>query len=103
MADWYRFDTLVKAQACLDIINNNPAFPITGRNALTGELAPDKQKTERWATVTECTDGKFGFSAPDDDMFDKLSIDAAAQTQLKIGVSVERVNQTWMPDSGEIN
>jgi hypothetical protein len=57
-------DTLLEAANALNFINADSRFPITGINAKTGELAPDKAKTERWSSVDDIyhlTDGRFGF------------------------------------------
>ena len=62
MGEQYVFNTKEQAQAAISEINADPIFPITGRNARTGKLAPDKQKTERWADEPkERKDGKFYF------------------------------------------
>ena len=67
--EWYRWDTLEAAQACLNYVNGHGKLPITGTNALTGEPAPDKQQTTKWVeSVTECTDGKFGFERISSDL-----------------------------------
>jgi len=60
--EYYVWDTEAQAQAALDYINNSGWFPIVGRNAKTGELQPDKQKTTCWAEeVLERVDGKWCF------------------------------------------
>ena len=38
-----------------------------GTNAKTGQPAPDKQATERWAIPQQITDGRWVFVSPDDE------------------------------------
>lgn len=97
---WYRFDTLLKAQAALDEINNNSKFPITGRNAKTRLPAVGKQTTDRWAAeVTACKDGKFAFPALPDTVCG--SLDILKETEEKDGFLdehkpvVEEFDKTW--------
>lgn len=42
-------------------ISSTGGAPLVGRNALTGELEPDKCKTERWAIPQQRLDGKWVF------------------------------------------
>ena len=61
--EWYRFPSTheTECQAALDAANANPIFPIKGK--VNGQEAPDENaKTTCWcASITECTDGKWGF------------------------------------------
>lgn len=94
---WHGFDTLIEAQACLDYINSNDAFPIIGQNYKTGKPAYDKQKTLRWhRKVVECTDGKFRIPEP---ALDRMGI---SQEESKIFLTtfnstIEIFNPSWIP------
>ena len=98
---WITFD---------DVVNKNVNFPIVGRNALTKELAPNKQKTERWVEdVTTCLDGKFGFKAIAPSIFDSLKIPPGTEDSkgfLDVYVpSIEEFDKTWVPeidDKGDV-
>jgi hypothetical protein len=59
------FDTQADAQVNEGIICVNIGCDITGRNAHTGELEPDKQKTTCWAEPVQRLDGKWVFQAPE--------------------------------------
>ena len=60
--EFYVFDdeqTAIDAEANIKTIGQ---LPRTGVNSLTGEEAPDKQKTTRWAVPwSRITDGKWVF------------------------------------------
>jgi len=45
----------VTASNALAFVNTSGWFPITGRNAKTGELQPDKEKTMKWANEVQVT------------------------------------------------
>jgi len=58
--DYYVWTNAVVATNSLNAINAAGWFPITGRNAKTGKLAPNKAKTTKWADeVMTTADGKF--------------------------------------------
>lgn len=99
MTDWWRFETKEKAEAALKVINDNSKFPITGINAATRLPAPDKQKTERWAEITECIDGKFGFESVNTKMYDTLEISVSEQTAFVTThkPAVEEYDPAWFP------
>jgi hypothetical protein len=51
-----------EAQVALDI-----GCVKVGVNAKTGEPAPDKQATERWAIPRQIADGRWVFASPNDE------------------------------------
>lgn len=58
---YYVFDdeqTAIDAEAYICTIAQTP---IVGRNAKTGQLEPNKAKTEKWATPQQRLDGKWVF------------------------------------------
>ena len=62
MLECYVFDTLEVAEDALDYINTTGNLPMTGKNALTGELEPNKAKMETWAEIKQrITDNKYWF------------------------------------------
>jgi hypothetical protein len=60
------FQTESEAIAAEQQIAVSLGCAIVGRNALTGELEPHKQKTERWAIPVQISDGRWVFQSPDD-------------------------------------
>ena len=62
------FDTEDDAKLNEGIISANMGCDIIGRNAYTGELEPDKQRTVCWAEPVQRLDGKWVFAAPSIDM-----------------------------------
>ena len=97
MADWVRWEKEADAKACLDMINNSKLFPIIGLNAKTLVSTSEKQQTLRWAFLTKCEDGKYGFQKPDADMLKKLELDKT----IFEGSSTEKYNSTWVSGENE--
>jgi len=76
--------TLLEATNGLNYINSNDTFPIVGRNAKTGELEPDKGKTEIWFHVDDIyhlTDGRYAFPKIPDDRLALSGITAEQQLE----------------------
>jgi hypothetical protein len=104
MAQWYRWDSLETAQACLDYLNNRPELPLVGKNAKTGKSEPNKTKTTKWCdSVTECTDGKFGFPKIPASFLDYLGIDEAERQQFldTFQPTIEEFDSAWIPEVEE--
>lgn len=61
MSEFYVWDIEEEAINALNYINNTIWLPLVGRNALTGELEPYKQKMENWCEdpIQRDLDGKF--------------------------------------------
>ena len=98
MADWVRWDTEADAKKCIDTINGSKYFPVTGVNEATKVSAiSSKQQTIRWAFLTKCEDGKFGFQKPDADMLKKIELDKT----IFEGSSTEKYNSTWVSGENE--
>jgi hypothetical protein len=100
--EWYRWDNLGMAQACLDTVNGDTRLPLTGHNSKTGEIAlDDKCKTTKWCeSVTECTDGKFGFPRVPQTWLDLLGVTAEESAMFIAGFSpdIEEFDPAWIPD-----
>lgn len=80
---WYTYTDSEDAQNLLYHINDNANFPITGRNARTGELEPTKQKTEEWEDdITYRSDNKFSAQKPPRKFYDKLGIDQTEEDSI---------------------
>jgi hypothetical protein len=62
MIEYYVFDTEATAISAELYIRQVGQMPITGVNALTGELQPHAAKTEQWATPAQRLDGKWCFA-----------------------------------------
>jgi hypothetical protein len=76
--EYYVFNTAGKAQAAINDINANSAFPVTGKRR--GKPAPDKQKTERWADEPlELKSGEFAVPRVPAIFMDELNIPTAAR------------------------
>lgn len=60
------FDTEAEAIAAETQIAHDIGCIKVGVNAKTGDPAPDKQSTERWAIPQETLQGKWVFPSPDD-------------------------------------
>jgi hypothetical protein len=61
MEEYYIFQTEQKANACINFLNAQQYYPVTGKRK--GLLADDKQKTERWAVnPLEMLSGEFAVS-----------------------------------------
>jgi hypothetical protein len=98
--EWYRFDTVEAAQACLDAVNNHPKLPHVGRNALSGKLQPDKCQTTKWCdSVTECLDGKFGFPRVTEKWLDILEVSEEDRQAFldAFNPSIEEYDPAWIP------
>jgi hypothetical protein len=61
MSKYYVFDDEATADGAQAYICAVAQTPITGRNAKTGKLEPNKAKTERWAVPQQRLDGKWVF------------------------------------------
>lgn len=109
--EWYRWNNLEDAQEALDYINNRPELPHVGRNAATGEISPDKCQTIKWCdSVTECTDGKFGFPRISETWLDELGVDETTRDQFityfvtnKDGGVIEEFDPEWIANPTEVD
>ena len=61
------FDTEAEAIAAEAEIAQAIGCIKVGVNAKTGQLAPDKQTTERWAIPQQIADGRWIFASPDEE------------------------------------
>jgi len=106
MSEWYRWDTLAEAQACLNYVNNHPKLPVVGVNAATKKPAPDKQQTTQWASeVIECNDGKFGFPRVTTAWLDSLGITQEERDTFlaTFNPTIEEFDPAWIPAAEEYN
>jgi hypothetical protein len=103
--EWYRWNSLETAQACLNVINGDTRLPLTGNNSKTGEMAlDDKCKTTKWCeSVVECTDGKFGFPRVTQVWLDLLGVTAeeSAIFLATFNPDVEAFDSAWIPSRDE--
>lgn len=96
----YVFDTLNDAQALLDYINQVGQVPIIGRNAATGELEPDKSKTETWDTIEQrITDNKYYFSRVPVSISSQYPQSVIDNMYNNYNFTVEEYDLTWQPVS----
>jgi hypothetical protein len=76
MNEYYLWPTKAQAGAALANINANPAFPIQGKNAATGELVDSW--TTCWVEATVQTiDGKWGFPRVPAEILDRMGVTEA--------------------------
>lgn len=94
MKEFYTFPTIAKAQACIDDINSNPVFPITG--TVNGKPAPDHhQKTLRWCDYAkELSVGGYAVPRIPTQDLDKLQLPEQARAQFikKHGQNIRQLN-----------
>jgi hypothetical protein len=64
---WLKFDTEQKCITAEQQIANNMNCPITGKNAASAELEPDKQKTLCWAVPHNTYDNNIYWVIPKPD------------------------------------
>ena len=59
MTKYLVYDTEAEAETAQSTIAASIGLPITGRNAATGALEPNKTITDRWANPQETATGKW--------------------------------------------
>ena len=97
---YYVWASEATATNALNAINDSGWFPITGRNAATGELAPDKAKTTMWTdAVLERLDGKFVFLRIPEATLDALNVPELERQTWWDGYlpAVEEYQDDWFP------
>jgi len=98
--DWYRWNTVEEAEACLNYLNSHDKLPIVGVNANSKEPAPEKQQTQKWAeAVTPCADGKFGFPRVTNKWLDDLNIPQSERDlfMTTFNPTIEPFDESWIP------
>lgn len=104
MKQWYRWNSLEQAQACLDYLNSRPEMPLVGKNAKTKNPEPSKSKTTKWCeSVTTCNDGKYGFPRIPTTLLEALNINSDDQQQFleTFNPTVEDFDFSWIPVEGQ--
>ena len=99
MSEWYTWDSLKTAQACLDYINSNAVFPIAHKEGFTDKDCATK--TERWADeVIALSDGKFGFKKIPSRRFDMMGvIQTASKTEVFLNTftpTIKEFDKSWI-------
>lgn len=97
----YIFETKQEAEGALAFIHKSPIFPLVGKNAKTKELQPDKQKTEKWADISERKDGKFFFPRLPDEWRSAQSQEDIDEFNAIFSYTLETFDSSWMPESEE--
>jgi len=98
---YYVFDdetTAIDAEAYICTIAQ---VPIVGRNAKTGQLEPNKAKTERWATPQERLDGKWVFPIIPDAIAYQYPPEVATAFNTNYPNTREEYDQAWFPAEEE--
>ena len=75
--------------------------PIVGRNAETGKLAPDKQKTIRWAVPKQRNDGKWVFPYVGDARVAEYSEEVAETFDENYPHTKEEYAENWFEEIEE--
>lgn len=106
MKEYYRWTeaNLAVAEAALDALNNNQRLPLVGRNAKTGQLEPNKQKTTKWANEVQVfTDGMVGFPRMPESLLDSLGVSAEERQAFLDGYNptIEEFDPAWIPEVEE--
>jgi hypothetical protein len=96
---YYVFDdeqTAIDAEARICEIGN---APVTGVNAKTGQPAPDKCKTERWAVPQQrITDNKWVFPYVGDELAEQYPEEVRNAFNADYPHIKEEYDSGWFPD-----
>lgn len=92
---YYVFEDEETARGAEHYISTIGGAPITGVNALTGELEPDAAKTERWAIPKERLDGKWCFPYVGDARVAMYPTDVANYFEDTYPNTKEEYNDDW--------
>ena len=107
MTEYYIWDEadLAIAQAALDSINNNERLPITGKNAKTGKLEPNKQKTIKWANEVQVfVNGTVGFPRITTEWLDRMNVPAEERQAFldTFNPTIAEFDPAWLPPEEEL-
>ena len=98
MAKYYVFDDEATANGAQDYICLVAQVPIVGRNAKTGQLEPNKAKTERWAIPQQrATDGKWVFPQVPDEVTAQFPLEVAIAFNTNFPNVKEDYDDSWFP------
>ena len=99
----YVFNTLLEAENSLAYIDEAGGTPITGRNALTGELEPLKTKTETWAKIQQrITDNKYFFPRVSEDILSLYPLEVLKNFNDNYTFVIETFDSSWLLDTREV-
>ena len=99
---YYVFDDEQTALGAENYISTIGGAPITGVNALTGELMPGACKTERWAIPRERADGKWVFLYVGDERVGQYPPDVADYFETNFPNTKEEYQDEWFPIEEEV-
>ena len=97
MSKYYVFETEELAIGAEAYICQIAQTPITGKNAKTGKLEPNKAKTERWAIPQQRLDGKWVFPQVPDATTAKFPLDVAIAFNTNYPNVKEEYDSAWFP------
>ena len=98
---YYVFETEDLAVGAEHYISTIGGAPITGVNAMTGELMPGATKTERWAIPKKRIDGKWCFPYVGDEKVEMYPTDVANYFETKFPNTKEEWTDDWFQQNDE--
>jgi len=97
MKDFYVYDNEQVAKDAELYIRQLGSLPITGVNAKTGEIEPNKQQTTRWANIRKRLDGKFVFPRVPQANIDATPQSAKDYFDTNYPHTIEVYDSSWFP------
>jgi len=97
MSKYYVFDDEATANGAQDYICLVAQVPIVGKNAKTGQLEPNKAKTERWAIPEQRVDGKWVFPQVPDAITAQFPEEVAIAFNTDYPNVKEDYDESWFP------
>jgi hypothetical protein len=101
--EYYVFKTKKIAKAAEAWISRVGNLPRIGKNAKTGQDAPNKSKTERWAIPRQRLDGKWVFPRVPLEKRQKFPQNKKKDFDIRFPHVVEQYKPLWFYTQEEIN
>ncbi len=95
--EYYIFNDEQTALEAEAFIAEKGFMPITSTNAQTGELTPNKQKTEKWATLQQRLDGKWVFPRLPAEVLENVALEDKTYFFNAFSPVIEDYEADWFP------